>query len=107
MYCSWETPELLHFEHWVCTAGDAPRHRWLLHAYPVCVQRFDERRQVLLIASGVTGARTLQALVRSARTEQRQLCHDVATMQRDACKSSKKVAVDRVFLRRLGTILRM
>ncbi|GBF95731.1 hypothetical protein Rsub_08713 [Raphidocelis subcapitata] len=60
---------------------------------------------VLLITGGAAGARSLRGVVRTARAEQRQLCADVAVARRG--KPAAKVAVDRLFFRRLITILRI
>lgn len=56
------------------------------------------------MGGGVAGARSLVSAVQAAKAEQRQLSRDIA-MRRGA--PTRKVAVDGVFLRRLGTILRM
>jgi UDP-N-acetylglucosamine:LPS N-acetylglucosamine transferase len=60
---------------------------------------------VLLITGGAAGARSLRGVVRAARAEQRQLCANVVVARRG--RPAAKVAVDRLFFRRLVTILRM
>lgn len=58
---------------------------------------------VLLIAGGVQGGRSLRALVKSAQREQRKLSGDINGRPR--LKTGAKVAVNKLFFKRLLTIL--
>jgi hypothetical protein len=60
---------------------------------------------VFVVLGGAVGGRQLRKWVKAAQAQQNQLCADVD--QRPKGKPSAKVAVDRLFLRRLGIIFRM
>ena len=60
---------------------------------------------VLVVLGGAAGGRQLRIWAKAAQKQQKQLCADVD--QRPKGKPASKVAVDRVFVRRLAIIFRM
>lgn len=62
---------------------------------------------VAIVLGGIQGGRTLRSWVRAAQREQKRLCADVEKARPKGNKKAAKIAVDELFLRRLGTILTM
>jgi hypothetical protein len=60
---------------------------------------------VIVALGGLQGAVVLRRLVKQAQRQQKQLCADVDRRPRGA--GSAKVAVDKLFFRRLAVIFRM
>ena len=60
-----------------------------------------------LLAGGVIGGSKLKQLVRQAQKEQQQLCAGLVEESKNGKAKRPKVAVDKVFFRRLLKILRM
>jgi hypothetical protein len=61
---------------------------------------------VVILAGGIVGGRQVQKQIRIAQKKQAQICVDIVDTRRKG-KPKEKVAVDKVFYRRLLKILRM
>ena len=64
-------------------------------------------QQVLVVLGGVQGARQLRKWVKSAQSEQKLLCNDLHAGRAARYRQGQPIAVDKVFLKRLLTILSM